>query len=344
MRARTVTGSVGSAAIRRSVGRLSDSPDAPRLPLMPTIRDASDRPPNPGGARTTRPPLFIGGTGRSGTTITARLLGSHPAYYKAPTESRFISAAGGLCDLAAGRTTLAAFEEAILGRWYDRGPTKGLHLVLESAQVEAALPILRERLGGDPWAAARAFTHELLDPLALAAGAEGWIEDTPANAMAARRLLRMFPDMRLVHSVRDGRDVACSVIAFQWGPSDLEAGLDWWARRLERGFRACDRLPTDRVLVLQLEDLVVRDRERLYSRLLEFVRLDDDPTTRRFFTDVMDPRAAHVGRWISDVPSDRRSAFQARYARLVADLVARGRPYDPTAADDAYGVAVTSPA
>jgi hypothetical protein len=79
------------------------------------------RVPDGGGARTTLPPVFIGGTGRSGTGITARLLGSHPAYYRAPTEVRFISGMGGLCHLAAGRTTLAAFQEAILGRWYHRG-------------------------------------------------------------------------------------------------------------------------------------------------------------------------------------------------------------------------------
>lgn len=297
-----------------------------------------------GGPRTTLPPVFVGGTGRSGTGITARLLGSHPAYYRAPTEVRFISAAGGLCDLAAGRTTLAAFEEAIRGRWFHRGPTKGLHLVLRPEQIEAALPILRERLDAHPWAAAHDFARRLLDPLALAAGAQGWVEDTPANGIAARRLLRMFPDMRLVHSIRDGRDVACSVVRFEWGPSDPEAGLEWWATRLERGFRACDRLPPDRVLVAQLEDLVVRDREREYSRLLEFVRLDDDPAMRRFFADVMDPRAAHVGRWIDDVPSERRRAFEARYARLVADLVARGRPYDSTAADVAHASAVTGSA
>lgn len=302
------------------------------------------RSPNPGGAQTTLPPIFIGGTGRSGTTITARLLASHTAYYKTPTEVRFISGAGGLCDLAAGRTSLAAFEEAIRGRWFHRGPTKGLHLVLESERIEAALPILRERLEADPWAAGRDFARRLLDPLALAAGAEGWIEDTPANALAARRLLRMFPDLRLVHSVRDGRDVASSVVDFQWGPSDLEAGLDWWADRLERGFRGCDRLPPDRVLVVQLEDLVVRDRERQYARLLEFVGLDDESAMRRFFDEVMVPDSAHLGRWMRDVPSERRQAFEARYAQLVADLVARGRPYDPTAGDVARGGAVTTSA
>ena len=313
-----------------------------RLPALRGRRQQAS--PNPRGARTTLPPIFIGGTGRSGTTIAARLLGSHPAYYKAPTESRFISAAGGLCDLAAGRTTLAAFQEGVLGRWFHRGPTRGLHLVLGSGEIEAALPILAEGLHADPWAAARNFARRLLDPPALAAGAQGWIEDTPANTIAARKLLRMFPDMRLVHSVRDGRDVASSVVHFDWGPSDLDAALDWWARRLERGFRACDRLPQDRVLVIQLEDLVLRDRQRQYARLLEFVGLDDHPMMGSFFADVMDPRQAHVGRWANDVPSERREAFEARYARLAADIVARGRPYDSTAGDAARGSTLTTSA
>jgi len=289
------------------------------------------------GTRAALPPLFIGGTGRSGTTVTARLLGAHPAYYKAPTEARFISATGGLCDLAAGRTSLAAFEEAILERWFDRGPAKGLHLVLERRDVEAALSVLRDGIEGESWAAAGAFARRLLDPVALEAGAQGWIEDTPANAIAARRLFRMFPDLRLVHCVRDGRDVACSVVAFSWGPSDHVEALDWWARRLERGFEAGDRLPADRVLVVRLEDLVVRDRERQYARLVGFAGLDDDPAMRRFFDDVIDPRAAHVGRWIEDVPAERRAAFEARYAEIVADLVARGRPYDPSAGEVASG-------
>ena len=232
----------------------------------------------------------------------------------------------------------------MLGRWYHRGPTKGLHLVLKPEQIEAALPILRERLEADPWSAARDFARRLMDPLAVAAGAQGWVEDTPANAIAARRLLRIFPDMRLVHSVRDGRDVATSVVRFEWGPNHPEGGLDWWAVRLERGFRACDQVPADRVLVVQFEDLVVRDRDRQYSRLREFVGLGDDPTMRRFFDEVVDPRDAHVGRWISDVPDERRRAFEARYAQLVADLVARGRPYDPTAGDAENRAAVTTSA
>ena len=269
-----------------------------------------------GPRTTTLPPVFVGGTGRSGTTITGTLLGAHPAYEMVPTEVRFISASGGLVDLAAGRTTFEAFEARLLDFWFGRGPRKGLHLFLDRSTVEAALPALRRDLAADPWGAGRRFTYALLDPVADAAGARGWIEMTPANVVAARGLLRMFPDMRLVHSVRDGRDVACSVVPFHWGPDDVDEALDWWATKLEKGFAACDSLPADRVLVVQMEALVVRDREGEFARLLAFLGLDDDPAIRAFFDGRMGPDGAHAGRWRRDVPPDRLAAFEAHYERL----------------------------
>lgn len=282
-----------------------------------------------GGRTTTLPPVFVGGTGRSGTTIAAKLLGAHPDYEMIPIEVKFISVRGGLRDLAAGRTTVEAFEEQLMETWFDRGPQKGLHLLMDRGAIEAELPALRQGLRADPWRAAADFAHRLLDPVAEVAGAQGWVEMTPQNAAAARQLNRMFPDMRLVHVVRDGRDVACSVVRFDWGANDAEQGLDWWAVHLERGFAAGDALPPERVLVVQMEDLVIRDREHEYARLLSFMGLDDNDATRDFFERQVSPEAAHAGRWREEVPPERRAAFEAHYERLVDDLRQRRRPYHP---------------
>jgi len=40
-------------------------------------------------------PIFVGGTGRSGTTVTAMALGSHPRIHMVPIEVRFIVDPGG---------------------------------------------------------------------------------------------------------------------------------------------------------------------------------------------------------------------------------------------------------
>ena len=275
------------------------------------------------------PPVFVGGTGRSGTTILGGLLGSHPRRFVIPQEAKFHSAVGGLCDLVEGRTTLARFETQLADKWFDRGPRMGLHRFLEWAEIEAALVELRQALRSDPERAAAAFTYRLLDPLAARAGASGWVEMTPTNVLAAPTLLRLFPGMRLVHSVRDGRDVACSVVRQRWGATDLDDALDWWGRKLERAFAVTASLPPDRVLVVQLEDLVTHDREGQLKRLLAFLDLDDDPAVRAFFEDRMIPARAHSGRWRQDVPPERLAAFEAHYAALAAGLVNAGRPYHP---------------
>ena len=47
--------------------------------------------------------IFVGGTGRSGTTIIAELLNAHPAMRSSlPIELKFTTNAGGLLDLIFG--------------------------------------------------------------------------------------------------------------------------------------------------------------------------------------------------------------------------------------------------
>ncbi len=278
-------------------------------------------------APSTMRPIFVGGTGRSGTTITSGLLGRHPDLKRLRTETKFISSTGGLCDLVEGRTTVERFERRLYDQWFDRGEAKGLKVILERADIDAALAHLRTELDADPYAAAGAFAHRLLDPLAAAGNQRGWIEMTPSAALEGRRLLRMFPDMKLLHMVRDGRDVACSLLRMTWGPNDLHGGLDWWAERLERAFAACESLPADRVLVVRLEDLVVHGRDREYARILAFLDLDDAPRMRAFFDTQMPAEAMHAARWRGEVPPAMLPAFEDHYRRIVERLERLGYSY-----------------
>jgi Sulfotransferase family len=271
---------------------------------------------------------FVGGTGRSGTTIVGQLLGSHPAYEMIPIEVRFIVGPGGLCDLVEGRKPFGVFRSKILGPWFHReladGQVRGLHQIVNLTELELGLDALRRGLASNPRAAGRRFVHRLLDPIAAAGNATGWVEQTPPNVLAAPCIARLFPAMKLIHVIRDGRDVACSVAPLGWGPDDIIDGLDWWADRLERGFSATAALPSDRVHVVRIEALARDERDLEYVRLLAFLGLDDDPAMRAFFESRLTPANAHIGRWLDDVPAARRRSFEAHHRALMDGMRARG--------------------
>jgi hypothetical protein len=290
-----------------------------RVRLRRTLLRATRGPVEP-ARTTTLPPVFVGGTGRSGTTVTGRLVGLHPSYHGITTEVRFLSAKGGLCDLVNGRTGMRKFDGRMRGRGFDPTETNGPHMVLEQAAIEAALDRLAHDVRIDPVAAGAAFAHRLLDPLAIAAGKPGWVEMTPGNSRVAPTLLRMFPDLRLIHTERDGRDIACSVVPLGWGPNDLDSALDWWAASLRKCRAGVAALPPGRALVLRMESLLVDDRDGEYARLLDFVGLTDDPAMRAYFEAQMTAERAHIGRWRTDVPADRLAAFEAHYTELAASL------------------------
>lgn len=295
------------------------------------------------GPAVSRPPILVGGTGRSGTSITARLLGSHPAYHALPFEVRCLADAGGLCDVVERRTTTMAFERRLMGWWFQRAGDRGLHRITDTATIRALVRELDGDLAADPAGAARRFSHRLLDGPAVAAGKDGWLEDTPGTIRMAGTLAAILPEARFVHLVRDGRDVAASVLRRSWGPDEPMEALRWWARHLDGSLAEGASVPDGRVLTVRMEALFRTDREATYARLLAFLGLDDAPAMRAFFDGEAPATRAHLGRWRRDIPDADRPAFETLYHELAAPLRARWG-YEVDLVDAALDGAGTAPA
>jgi hypothetical protein len=275
------------------------------------------------------PPLFVGGTGRSGTTIVAKILGAHPDYHMIPFEVRFVSDRAGLADLVEGRTDFNKFARRMRDRWSVGGTGTGGRILVTEARQRAALAELRAGLKTDRPAAAARFVHRLLDPAAVKAGASGWIEMTPGNVRVAPVLARCFAASRLAHAVRDGRDVACSVTPLKWGPTTHEESLRWWEQSLEEAFDACARAPEGFVHLVRMERLLGTDRDAELARLLAFAGLEEVPKVRTFFDQRATTERANIGRWRTDVAAGEVPGFLALHAELAARLAAKGYPYVP---------------
>ena len=176
----------------------------------------------------------------------------------------------------------------------------------------------------DRVAAGRELVERLLDPHAGRAGKPSWVEKTTQTVVGAPVLIAMFPNAGVVHVVRDGRDVACSIARMPWGPDSVTEAIGFWADRLRRAEAGARAAPPGRILVIHLEDLVLLDRERSYKRLLDHLGMEDEPAMRAFFESELTPERAHLGRWRSELEDVERREVTSVYSETLERLRAEG--------------------
>jgi hypothetical protein len=301
------------------------------------------------------PLVFVGGTGRSGTHIVARLLGEHSRFAAVPIECRFHCNPRGLADVVTGRSTPEEFVTKLRRFWWHRvrvggratvrlrriagrgggeAKVRGLHKVVPRERFDEAVGRFEEAAGptgpGSPdlLEASRRLFFDLLWPLADEAGKPALVEMSCFTIAAAEGLGRIFPEALFVHSVRDGRDAGSSKVAKrQKGhhPTDAASGVEWWEGRLrlaEEGVRGLG--DPSRVLTLSLDELVWGDREASFARLLEFTGIGEEPALRRVFEGEMSGDRAHRERWRDGLDEAEQEAVIAAYAAALERIEQEG--------------------
>jgi hypothetical protein len=218
-----------------------------------------------------RPPApFVVGLTRSGTTLLRMMLDAHPEL-TIPPETHFvpdlIKAAkdgGSVDDMVAALTENRT--------WQDFGvPADEMRAAFE------AIPIGEELIR--PGAAVRAF----FDAYAARQGKPRWGDKTPAYMLSVTRIGRSLPEVRFIHLIRDGRDVALSqsARALNEQPPRAEQAARW-VKRIHKSREQAEKLGGDRYIEARYEDLV-RDPEPQLRRICEFVELDFDPAMLTYY-------------------------------------------------------------
>jgi hypothetical protein len=290
------------------------------------------------------PHVFVGGTGRSGTHLIAKLIGRHAEFHNLPIECRFHADPGGFPDLLAGRTTPERFLRRLRGFWwhrYRRGgrspdllpwlalgrEPRGLHKIVPRERLEQATEGFEERFAADPVAACRRLFDDLLRPLAEEAGKPALVEMSCANTVAAPALARIFPEARFIHVVRDGRDASASRVRQGRGllhPRTRIQGIRWWEARVRRIEAAMAELADERTLTLSLDWIVqLPPNRRGYRLLRRFLGVDKQHEADTLFKRKVSPERANVGRWkrgLSERAQERvRREYEAALERIEAD-------------------------
>ena len=298
-------------------------------------------------------PVFVGGTGRSGTTVVGDLLGQHEHIRTSvPIEIKFLANKSGLLQLVFGRDTpdiekkialldlrsrlrrykrkrekfkkiQAEFLDRIWNTWWDIDAPpphgRGLQSGITKQQLEKLLATLIFELRINRVWAARRFMRNFISSQAAHRGQKYWVETTPLNIAQAERILKIFPNALFINMVRDPRDVIASLLTKNWGPTTPLEGIEWIQKRLIDGYHALRTIPAKQQITIALEDLAINKREQSYQALLTFLGLQDDPAMRAFFETELTPQAATSGRWKSEITSPE---FLSAYAELEKRLAA----------------------
>jgi len=276
--------------------------------------------------------VFVGGTGRSGTHILGRLLGSHGRFADVPIESRFHCNKRGMPELLSGRVTLAGFLEKLRGFWWHRvrvdDQPRGLYNLMTRREFDRATERFERDYHSDPVGACRDLFRDLLWRVAEEEGKPALVEMSSHNVKEAQTLRRLFAGARFVHVVRDGRDAASSVTTKTWGPDRIVPAIGWWADRLraiDAGVRGSEDglgfgLGPERLHTVVLDDLAGSDREAALEALLGFCGVAADAGLREFFEEEVGPGAAHHGRWSRGLGPLARARVRRSYERTLQAL------------------------
>jgi hypothetical protein len=133
-----------------------------------------------------------------------------------------------------------------------------------------------------------------------------WGDKTPGYVRHLDLLAAAFPDATFIHLVRDGREVADSLVDRPWGPDSLLVACHLWRRDVAAGAEAGARLG-DRYLEARYERLVGDPAAEL-ARICRF--LGEEPVPEML--DHRDrAREAHGGE-----PQDHRHLGEAVTANL----------------------------
>ena len=294
--------------------------------------------------------VFVGGTGRSGTHVLAEMIGHHSRYALVPVESRFHVNPQGFPDLLAGEVTPKQFVQKLRRFWWRRIPageplpavaprlalgreTRGLYKAVTEETFEAAISRFEARGNGESLElACRRLFLDLLWPIADEQGKGALVEMSTHTVAGAPDLARLFPDAKLIHIVRDGRDAGSSKAGKRQKPQhprDVAEGVPWWLERIERAERAIAKAPEGFVLTLSLDELALGERDASFARLLEFLGIEDAHRMRKFLDRHMNAENASRGRWRAGLSEAEQAQINAAYARAIERLEERGYPSGP---------------
>jgi hypothetical protein len=188
----------------------------------------------------------------------------------------------------------------------------------------ATLPSVTETLAAITRPGFDGVVEGLLRAWTLRQGKSRWGEKTPQHALCWRTILAGFPDLQVIHLIRDGRDVALSYKAAFFGPKHAYHLAERWGQYLAAAEESQAVLGEGGFLPVRYEDLTA-DPERELRRICDFLGEEFAPSMLTFhrgaLAQISDQRnlanlrrpilTDNVGKWRKEMSAREIRIFEA---------------------------------
>jgi Sulfotransferase family len=294
--------------------------------MNPAPQTLAENPAGQGVARGPRSkaPVFVLGSGRSGTKLLYHMLLSSGGFAIYHAESNVFN----LLGLRFGDLSKRASRRRLLDHWL-----KSQLFYRSGLTREEIEPRIMEEChnAGD-------FLRILMEAIARKQGVERWAECTPNHLLYLPLIKKLIPDALVVHIVRDGRDVTVSLQRIGWIrplPWDRKRALFapalFWHWIISKGRKYGKRLGGD-YMEVRYEDLVQDPRGTL-ARIGDFIQhdLDYDRILQNPLGAVQNPNSSFrgdgremetsaLGRWKTVLSPDDTAKMESVIGDLLTDL------------------------
>ena len=211
---------------------------------------------------TAKEPMFIIGCPRSGTTLLSQLL--QFTDYGAPVETHFITKyykrLHKYTPLSDRKNTLKLVKDILKER-----PVMQWKLDINPETL------LTQLKTGDYPEIVNAICHTRFRSL----GYLSWGDKTPHYINDIDIIFKLFPESKYLHIIRDGRDVALSLLQKKWGPNNIYACATYW-RDCNSKTSVIEQIKTKGLLhKIRYEDLLSNPQKEL-EEVFSFLGVKED--------------------------------------------------------------------
>jgi len=271
-------------------------------------------------------PFFVVGCGRSGSTMLREMFNKHSQVY-IPGESYFIHMLYWDWHPGMGDAELESFFQKLVV--IPPPPERAVidDMGWEHDELKAFLYESRDKEFSD-------VVRGIYELGMRRAGKVMWGDKTPRYVLYLPLLIKLFPQARIIHLVRDGRDVALSYLGFDSGPTTVRDAARYWRYMAGVGRHFHKERPDVPYIEVRYEDLVLEPEAGIKEicrfldiqyepAMVDFQAGHKRPTEKDSFGHELVGRpvtAGRVGRWRKEMTERDVVVFEALAGRRLQDF------------------------